>query len=526
MLREARVPGSRTRWLLLAAAAAAAPGALIWLSGGRFFIPLEPAVFLPLHNAAELFTVLVSFAVFSVGWSTHEESKDRHALFLSAGFLVVGLVDFMHTFSYAGMPAFITPNIPEKSTELWFAARLATAGVLLGSAFVRPDSRSPWLRKRPLLAASLALGVFVFAWATRSPAVEVPSKDALEALELLLWLSAAVVYWRRLSHKGRRTDLYYLAAVLLSLIGELSLGAYHSGFDTYALLKHVYKVAAFALIYKGVFAASVSAPYERLLEAETALKKDIAHRKRVEAELSRSNAELSRFAHVASHDLREPLRMVASYTQLLGRRYKGKLDADADEFIRFAVDGTVRMQSLLDDLLAYSRVRLADRKPEEVDLGRELPEVLARLRLAVEDAGASVTHDPLPVILADAGQVRQLLQNLAANALKFRSKERPCRIHVGVSRRDGECVVSVSDDGIGIDPEHFDAVFGLFQRLHPKGAYPGSGLGLAICKQIVSNWGGRIWVESKPGHGSVFSFTVPEAAPGHGAGQVPTPAKT
>ncbi len=224
-------------------------------------------------------------------------------------------------------------------------------------------------------------------------------------------------------------------------------------------------------------------------------------------ELLRSNAELERFAYVASHDLQEPLRMVASYTQLLGRRYRGKLDSDADEFIGFAVDGANRMQALIDDLLAFSRVgtRAGQHVVEPLDV--PLGAALANLRKALADSGGTVTHDPLPSLLVDRQQVLQLFQNLIGNALKFRGAEPP-RVHVSAQRDGQDWTFSVRDNGIGIAEEYFERLFVVFQRLHTRTEYPGNGIGLAICKKIVERHGGRIWVESKPASGATFFFTL------------------
>jgi PAS domain S-box-containing protein len=238
----------------------------------------------------------------------------------------------------------------------------------------------------------------------------------------------------------------------------------------------------------------------------TAVLRDVTDRVRGEEELAarteeleRSNAELEQFAYVASHDLQEPLRMVASYTQLLARRYRGKLDEDAEEFIGYAVDGVTRMQALINDLLAYSRVGTRGGAFEPVDTGAVLDRVLASLGPAMEDAGATVTHDP--------GQLGQLLQNLVGNAVKFRG-EAPPRVHVSAERGEGEWTFSVADNGIGIDPEYAERIFVIFQRLHTRGEYPGTGIGLAICKKIVERHGGRIWFEPAPGGGTVFRFTL------------------
>jgi PAS domain S-box-containing protein len=235
---------------------------------------------------------------------------------------------------------------------------------------------------------------------------------------------------------------------------------------------------------------------------------DISARKRAEEELHRSNAELERFAYVASHDLQEPLRMVGNYVQLLGKRYKGKLDADADEFIGFALDGALRMQRLIEDLLAYARVSSRGAELAPTDENAALGHALASLKLATEEAQATVTHDPLPVIPADQSQLEHVFLNLIGNALKFHGSARPV-IHVTAARQDSEWLFSVRDNGIGIEPQYFDRIFVIFQRLHGREAYPGTGIGLAITKRIIERHRGRIWLESEPGTGSTFFFTLP-----------------
>lgn len=250
----------------------------------------------------------------------------------------------------------------------------------------------------------------------------------------------------------------------------------------------------------------------------TAAIRDISVRKEAEnrlaqlvEDLSRSNEELGQFAYVASHDLQEPLRMVASYTQLLSRRYKGKLDADADEFIAFAVEGASRMQRLIHDLLLYSRV--GTKAAELLDTSSEnaLRQALLNLRGAIQDSGAVLTLDPLPRVLADETQLIQLFQNLVANAIKYQDTGTP-RIHISaVPAANRKWLFSVQDNGIGIEPEYFDKIFGMFQRLHKRDEYAGTGVGLAICKKIVERHGGRIAVESRPGEGSAFTFALAES---------------
>ena len=251
---------------------------------------------------------------------------------------------------------------------------------------------------------------------------------------------------------------------------------------------------------------------------------DISDRKRAEEslaarseDLARSNADLEKFAYIASHDLQEPLRMVASYTQLLQKRYEGKLDADADEFIAFAVDGATRMQRLINELLTYSRVGSQGSAFEETDLEIVLGDVLKVLAISIADSGARVTHDPMPTALCDSTQIGQVFQNLIVNAIKFHGDDLPV-IRVEVESSEHEWVFSVKDNGMGIEPEYFERVFVIFQRLQARADYPGTGMGLAICKRIIERHGGRMWVESEAGNGSTFYFTLPAKGEDHHVG--------
>ena len=224
-------------------------------------------------------------------------------------------------------------------------------------------------------------------------------------------------------------------------------------------------------------------------------------------ELARSNADLEQFAYVASHDLREPLRMVSGYVQLIAEEVGDKLGPDAHDYVGFALDGTQRMDALIQALLSYSRVGSRGMRLERVSPETVLKDVLGDLRKAQEESGAVVTHGPLPTITADVTQIRQLFQNLLANAMKFRG-EAPLEIHVSAQESAAEWQFAVRDNGIGIDPRHAEKIFVLFQRLHTREAYPGTGIGLAVCKRIVERHRGRIWVESEPGKGSTFRFTL------------------
>ena len=243
---------------------------------------------------------------------------------------------------------------------------------------------------------------------------------------------------------------------------------------------------------------------------------DITERKRIDSEivrinteLVRSNTELGQFAYVASHDLQEPLRMVTGYLQLLERRYKDKLDAEASEFIRYAVDGAVRMKRLIEDLLALSRAGTQEIDFRSVELQTLFDAACSNLQVAIQESGAEITTGPLPTIVADPRLLTQIFQNLMGNAIKFRQKEHHPRIHVSAQDTPDGYLFSVRDDGIGIEARHTERIFGIFERLHSTDQYEGSGVGLAITRRILERHGGRIWVESKPGEGSAFFFLIP-----------------
>jgi PAS domain S-box-containing protein len=264
---------------------------------------------------------------------------------------------------------------------------------------------------------------------------------------------------------------------------------------------------------------------ERTAELEKAnaiMKEEINERKKIESaldkerlELKRSNEELEQFAYIASHDLQEPLRMVNQYVQLLAKRYKGKLDAGADEYIKFVVDGTARMRQMIVDLLEFSRVGSKEKPLEPTNLEEVISQVTTNLSVAIEESGAKVTHAPMPVVMADFTQIMHVFQNLVGNAIKFRKEGVQPEVHIGAENKGDEWVFSVSDNGIGIDPKYFSKLFIIFQRLNSASQYKGNGIGLAICKKIVERHGGRIWVESTPGVGTTFYFTLPAKAEAH-----------
>ncbi|WP_173984962.1 PAS domain S-box protein [Magnetospirillum sp. SS-4] len=246
--------------------------------------------------------------------------------------------------------------------------------------------------------------------------------------------------------------------------------------------------------------------------------RDVSERRAMEARtrtllarLDASNKELEQFAYVTSHDLQEPLRMIAGYAQLIERRYRGRLDSDADEFIAFLVDGAKRMQGMIQDLLEYSRVERLGGAFVEFDIAGVMEDVRRNLAAALAETGGRIEVGPMPRLTGDRAQIMRLLQNLIGNALKYRHPGRPPEIAVAAARDEGGWTISVSDNGIGIESQYFDRIFLVFQRLHTREKYPGTGIGLAICKKIVERHGGRLWVESRLHHGSVFRFSLPDA---------------
>jgi signal transduction histidine kinase len=236
-----------------------------------------------------------------------------------------------------------------------------------------------------------------------------------------------------------------------------------------------------------------------------------ANAKRLEQyadDLKSSNTELEQFAYVASHDLQEPLRMVGSYCQMLQRRYKGKLDKDADEFIGFAVEGALRMQQMINDLLTYSRVGRSGKGVVQIAVDDVVKAAVSNLQAAIAESGAKVTWDTLPSLTGEKVQLLQLFQNLIGNAIKFRADDRPIEVHVSAAREGEQWHFQVRDTGIGIDKQYLERIFLIFQRLHDRSKYKGTGIGLAVCKKVVEHHGGRIWVESEPGKGTTFHFTM------------------
>jgi signal transduction histidine kinase len=294
------------------------------------------------------------------------------------------------------------------------------------------------------------------------------------------------------------------ASILIPLI----LGALLFSSEKHGIFAVESGISLFAFANIVIFALVIWWNAKLLFRAEQERLKAMEELKRTSIELERSNTELQQFAYVASHDLTEPLRMVVSYLELLSGRAQEKLGEEEREFIGYAADGARRMQTLIQDLLAYARVDTRGRPLEPIDCDQVLESVLTNLKVAIEESHTTVEHERLPIVRGDVVQLTQVFQNLIGNAIKFHGKAEP-RISVGAKRVDGDWVFQVKDNGIGIEPKNFSRIFVLFQRLHTRQEYPGTGMGLAICKKIIERHGGRIWVESTPNEGTAFSFTIP-----------------
>jgi len=320
-------------------------------------------------------------------------------------------------------------------------------------------------------------------------------------------------YWPPHSVEGEFLDVYIPIRITGKVVGGVEIHSAVSGI--LSPVRSVTHYTAAILVLSGVAVLIVGLLAKNLKEDrdhQSALAVRNAQlyeeTKRQAAELSRSNTELEQFAYVASHDLQEPLRMVAGYSQLLAKRYGDSLDQKAKEYIGFAVDGAKRMQGLIEGLLTYSRVGSRGKAFAWTNCEVVLEKTLTVLQMAIQECGATVSHDPLPTVMGDEFQLGQLFQNLLGNAIKYRNSEAP-QVHISCKQETKQWTFAVKDNGIGIEPQYRERIFQIFQRVHTRQEFEGSGIGLAICKKIIERHGGEIWVESEPGKGATFYFTIP-----------------
>jgi len=458
--------------------------------------------YLLFHSLAELFSIVVACSIFVIVWNTRRLLDNSYLLFVGIAYLFIGALDLLHTLAYTGMNVFPgrQTNLPG---QLWIGARYAESLSLLLAGFFIGRRLKLHLLLLGYCAVFVAVVLSIFWWDVFPICFVEKSgltafKKISEYVICLILVASIAQLLRNRARFDRGVLRLLIASIAVTIASEFSFTLYVHAYGLPNLIGHYLKLVSFYLIYKALIQTGLVRPYSLLFRE---LKQTVA-------QLERSNAELEQFAHVASHDLQAPLAVITDYVRLLQRAYKGKLDGRADTFIAGAVEGVGRMQELIRDTLAYSRVETRGRPFERVACSDAVDQALTNLRVTIKESGGVVAYDPLPSVMADGPQLVQLFQNLIDNALKFRRDEPP-EVRIGAEQKDGDWLFFVRDNGIGIPPEAAERIFAMFGRVHGKSEYPGTGIGLAICRKIVDRHGGRIWVESEPGKGATFYFTIP-----------------
>ena len=466
-----------------------------------------------------LFTVLLAFMHFSI-------RRDVTTPVIAVALFCAGSMDAFHTLAANRLIPAVANN-QDLIPFTWAICRLFNALIMIigASLFLVRGTERPVGGLRFVVIASLAFGciaygiIHICATSLELPRTMYPGAVVTRPYDvapLALFIFAGIFVYPRFY---RRAPSLFSHALVISAIPEV-VTQIHMAFGSTALfdnhfnISHFLKVIAYLVPFSGLALDYVQTQRQeqRAVAALRRSQKTLVEQKlwleQQTKALARSNSDLEQFAYVASHDLQEPLRMVASYCQLLQRRYKGKLDADGDEFIAYAVDGADRMQILIHDLLTFSRLTAGGKEFGRTDCEAILARAEDNLEIALEQSGAVVTHGPLPVVVGEDSQLCQLFQNLLSNAIKFSGKKPP-EVHIGAEQKNGQWLFWVRDNGIGMDPSYGDRIFLIFQRLQSRDQYTGTGIGLAICKKVVENHNGRIWVETEPEKGSTFFFTIP-----------------
>jgi signal transduction histidine kinase len=489
---------------------------------------LQVPAFIPIYESAlvicDLITAILLFSQFSF-------LRSKALFVLASGYLFTAFMTVLHALTFPGLFSSTGllgagPQSTAWTYVLWHGGfpLVVIAYAMLRDGGTDAIATASLTRGRYvvsiLVSAAAALTVvciaslFATAGQASLPTIMQGNRISLQGQVILsstwvLSLVALIVLWRRRPHTV--LDMW-LMVVMFTWLFDIALSGILNGarYDLGWYAGRIYGLLA-ATFVLAVLLLENGKHYSRLVLMSSTLSATNKALERKVAELDHSNEELRQFAYVASHDLQEPLRMVASFTQLLAKRYRGKLDADADEYIAFAVDGATRMQRLIQDLLAYSSIGTKGKELREISSEAALGVALTNLRGAIEECGARVTHDPLPAVLADDTQLVQLLQNLVGNAIKYRRAAVP-EIHISAARDRGQkWIFSVRDNGLGIDAQYFGRIFTMFQRLHTRDEFSGTGIGLAICKKIVERHGSSISVESQLGMGSTFRFALAES---------------
>ena len=517
----------------------ALPFLAIELFPSRLYRVMDIASYLVLHNTAEFFSIMVSLSIFGIGWYTYRQSSDRHALFLSSAFLAIGLIDFMHTMGYAGMPAFITQNSANKSTQFWIAARLVTATAFLYSAYIGRNGSGRWLSKPLLMTAALVISGITFVSITFFPShlpatfIEgaglTPFKKISEYLIIGLLLLAMSAYWKRLSLTADSSLLYYLAAFILYIFSELVFAVYKSVFDTYNVLGHAYKVVAFFLIYKGIFTASVMAPYINLVDARERLLLDGTNRKVAEEEKAKMEAQLRQaqkmeaIGHLSggiAHDFNNILTAMIGYGHLL--LMKMAKDDPQRVYVEQILEAADRAGILTHSLLAFSRSQIINVRPVSINGLIGKVETFLKRIIGEDVELRTVLSDMDHVVMVDSGQIEQVLMNLATNARDAMPKGGTLTIETTLTEIDSSfiqshgygkpgsyVIVSISDTGTGMDEETSKKIFDPFFTTKELGK--GTGLGLSMVYGIIKQHSGYINVYSELGRGTTFKIYLKSA---------------
>jgi signal transduction histidine kinase len=441
----------------------------------------------------------------------HSETTEWNRNGIMLGFIGLGVADMLHAITRPGEAFVLLHNIA-----------VLTGGIGFALSWLNPFAHSLRWKRRSAIATHIvvaALGLSLLLLAPILPPMLKNGSFTLLASTMnivagLLFLAAAWLFFTIYHRLGNQEVLgFAIVAVLLGVSGLtfgiseiwsatwwywhfLRLSAY---FVVFGLLIHAYRQAE---IQKDRQREDLKGAYAELIASREELRRSAS-------DLARSNQELEQFAYSVSHDLREPLRTISSFLTLIRKRYRCQLDAKGEEFIDYAVGGADRLGQMIQDLLQYSRIQRQELTFQPVPLFDIWLDAVENLYFLIEETGARITHDPLPVVQGENSQLNRLLQNLMANAITYCKDGKP-QIHIGVASQGDQWLISVQDNGIGIKPEHWERIFQIFQRLHTEKEYPGTGIGLATCKKIVERHGGQIWVESEPGKGSIFFFTLPK----------------
>lgn len=502
-------PRGKPRHPLSAAWGLAMMGAAL---GGMAFLGTQN--YTVFHSWVELFSVAVAIALFMIAWNVRRRMGNDFLLFVAIAYAAVGLLDLVHALAYEGMGAFRGITIDEP-TQLWIAARYLQALCLLAAPL--------WLTRRlPVAAALAALGLLdafllasilqLWAWVPRFPACHLGAPRGQTAFKVdseylisALLLVAILLLWLRRRRLDRAVFAYVAAAMVVTMASEIAFTSYVNVTETSNMVGHLLKVVAVYLTYRALVAGGLQRPFDVLFRERKA---DEQALRRSADELARSNKELEQFGYIVSHDLQEPLRAVTGFLQLLDQQCGKELGDKGRQYAAFAIDGAKRMSRMIHDLLEYSRVQTQARPLAPTDLKDAFEQARANCAAGIAEAQAQVTCGDLPTVLGDSTQLVRLFQNLLGNAVKFRRPDVRPEIQVSARTHDGGWRFQVRDNGIGIPPDQADGLFQLFRRLHGRDQYPGTGIGLATCKKIVERHGGRIWIESQPGPGTTFCFTL------------------